>query len=197
MIPDVLKIFLKSELKEIHENKLRFAALIILLLAVVILSFNNTDSGEEIILTAPPPAETSNAEQKIIPVANTNITAVIGANSGDLYVYNPFKVEPKFELEPVEIPTPEPEIIQLPDIPILPPPVAQELPKSIEKFILRGTAIIGENKSALIQKSANSSEENLILNIGDTLQGKIIIDIAQDSLTFNDGTKLFLNLDDQ
>ncbi len=194
MIPDVLKIFLKSELKEIRENKLRFAALIILLLAVVILSFNNTDSGEEIILTAPPPAETSNAEQKIIPVANTNITAVIGANSGDLYVYNPFKVKPEIVLEPVEIPSFEPEIIKMPTIPNL-PPVAQELPKSMEKFILRGTAIIGKNKSALIQK--NSSDENLILNIGDTLQGKIIIDIAQDSLTFDDGTKLFLNLDDQ
>ena len=122
MIPDVLKIFLQSELKEIHENKLRFAALIILLLAVVILSFNNTDSGEEIILTAPPSAETSNAEQKIIPVANTDITAVIGANSGDLYVYNPFKVKPEIVLDPVEIPSFEPEIIKMPTIPNLPPP---------------------------------------------------------------------------
>ncbi len=190
-MPDDLKKFWQNNLIEIRENKLRFAALLILLVFVTILALSNSESGEEIILTEQPQIETA---EEFVPVPNANIIVALGANSGDLYISNPFKAEPEIEPPPAEILPQIPEIPSQPEI-IISQPVAQESPKPAEKFILRGTAIIGENKSALIQK--NSSEDNLIVNIGDTLSGKIIVDIAQDSLIFDDGSKMTLNLDDQ
>ena len=80
---------------------------------------------------------------------------------------------------------------------IIAPPVAQvDNPK--EKFVLRGTAIIGANKSALVQKifvdKKNSDAENLILNIGDSLNGKRVIDIGVDCLILDDGETLYIDI---
>ncbi len=188
-MPDDLKIFWQQNLKEIRENKLRFSMLLIALALVLILALSNSESGEEISLTEPPQIETA---EEFVPVSNANVIVALGADSGDLLVQNPFKAEPEIEPPPAEILPPIPEIPSQPEI-IIPQIVAQDEPKSAEKFILRGTAIIGGTKSALIQK--NSSEDNLIVKIGDTLSGKIIIDIAQDSLTFDDGSTMILNLD--
>lgn len=202
-----LKDFWQSQLDEIKENKIRFAAVFTCFVIAVILFFTDENStGEEINLSensAPietlAPAENLPADKKIITVKNAsnsnadkNITAVIGANSDTLYVGDPFKVplKPKVEPPPPEIP------VEIPAV-ITPPPVAQVPAIPAEKFILRGTAIIGDKKSALIQKiinnEKNSDDENLILEIGDTLNGKKIIDINQDSLTFDDGSKIFID----
>lgn len=202
-----LQDFWQSQIAEIKENKIRFAAVFTCFVIVVILFLTDENSdGEEINLSENPapvetPANTENitAGKKIITVknvsvsnANKNITAVIGANSDNLYVADPFKVPPKPKIEP------PPEIsVEIPVV-ITQPPVAQVPIILNEKFILRGTAIIGKKKSALIQKiipdEKNSDEENLILEIGDTLNGKKIIDINQESLTLDDGSKLFIDI---
>lgn len=197
-----LKDFFQNELNEIQENKLRFAAVFICFVIAAILLFTDENSGGDNINVAentapietPAPVENVDTNKKIIAVNNAatsnadkNITAVIGANSDNLYVSDPFKVPPKPKVEP------PPEIPAV----ITPPPVAQVLPAPTEKFILRGTAIIGNKKSALLQKitpnEKNSDDENLILEIGDSLNGKKIIDIDNDSLTFDDGLKIFLD----
>lgn len=78
-------------------------------------------------------------------------------------------------------------------------PVAQEPPEPAEKFILRGTAIHGDNKTALIQKiipDENSIDDTLILKTGDVIGGRRVVDISADSVTFDDGAQLRLDLDD-
>ncbi len=188
--------FWRDNLKEIQENKIRFAAVCICFVLAVIL-FLTDDSGDEIILTEnPAPVETTenvDAGTKIITVQNSavpnfneNIKIVLGANSDNLVVHDPFKVPPK---EKIELPS------ELPPV-IISPPVKQIPNLPTEKFFLRGIAIVGNNKSALIQKISDNdkSEENLILGIGDTLNGKRIFDIATDSVIFEDGETLYLEI---
>ena len=202
---DKLKNFWQKDLNELKENPLRFGGLLICFIAAVILFFSDDGGGEHINIAENPapvenvetPATVAN-DTKVIAVKNVknssadkNITVVLGANSEILYVHDPFQVPQKEKIEtppPAEIPTVDPVII---------PPVAQEVPKLSTKFILRGTAIVGYKKSALIQIISNdkkSDAENLILEIGDTLGGKKIIDISQDSLTFDDGEILFIDI---
>ncbi len=201
-----LKDFWQSNLKEIQENKIRFAAVFICFVVAVIFYFADENStGEEINLTeTPAPVENPvlveqvDTNKKIITVKNAatsnaaeNITAVLGANSDDLYVADPFKVPSKPK---IETPPPLPEIPAAPEI--IQQPVAQVPPAPTEKFILRGTAITGDKKSALIQKiipDEKTAEENLILELGDTLNGKKIIDIDNDSLTLDDNSKIFID----
>lgn len=204
---DKLKNFWQKDLNELKENPLRFGGLLICFIAVVALFFSDDGGGEQINISEnPAPVENVKTENvktpandtKVIAVKNAknssadkNITVVLGANSEELIVHDPFKVPQKEKIEtppPAEILTVQPVII---------PPVAQEPPKLSEKFILRGTAIVGYKKSALIQmisNDKNSAAENLILEIGDTLGGKKIIDISQDFLTFDDGEILFIDL---
>lgn len=196
-IKSKIETFLQAQIAEIKKNPVRFAAVCTLFIVVVIFCFMDENSaGEEIDLAETEietPAETVDADQKIITVktaaisnADKNIIPVLGANSEDLYVRDPFKIPAKPKVQPPP---------ELPAV-IIPPPVAQVPPAPTEKFVLRGTAIIGDKKSALIQKSSknekDSAEGNLIFEVGDTLNGKIIIDINQNSLTFDDGSKLFI-----
>ncbi|MBQ7705250.1 MAG: hypothetical protein IJT73_07490 [Selenomonadaceae bacterium] len=203
MFGDELKKFWQKDLKEIKENKIRFTLLGICSIFLLILFFSE-DSGGEKVTVAENPAPVENVKpvdenKKIVPVkfnskVNENITAVLGANSNELYVFDPFKVPPK---EKIEIETPPP----LPAQPVIitpPPVVAQEPPKPAIKFLLRGTAIIGDKKSAILQKIVDeekiSDAENLIVEIGEILNGKKILDIAPDSLTFDDGETLYLDI---
>lgn len=206
MLDDKLKAklqnFWQNDLKEIKESPVRFGGLLICFIAAVILFFTDDDGGEEINLSeSPAPVETVenvSGDKKIVPVkiaatsdADKNITVVLGANSDSLYVHDPFKVPVEEKIEepsPVEIPTVQPVIIA--------PPVAQDSIKPVVKIFLRGTAVIGDKKSALIQiiSDKDSAAENLILEIGDNLDGKKIIDINQDFVTFDNGEILSLDI---
>lgn len=197
--------FLQSNLEEIKQNKIRFAAVAICFsVAVILLLTDENSAGEEINLTEnPAPVENAATDKKIIPVkdakisaADKNITVVLGANSENLYVHDPFKFPPEEKVEeiaPVEIP-------KIPEVqPVIitpPPPVAQDSNKPEVKIILRGTAIIGDKKSALIQviSDKNSAAENLIFEVGEILNGKKISNITQDYLTFDDGEILYLDI---
>jgi len=192
-----LKDFWQKELKELQENKIRFAGLCICFVVAVGLFWADDSGGEEIILTDTPPpevVETSNTNKNIVTVKNSavstadkNIKIVLGANSDGLFISDPFKIPEKEKMEPPP---------ELPPV-IIAPPVAQ-VPISNEKFILRGTAILGENKSALIQKifgdKKSADTENLILNIGDTLNGKRIVEIGVDAVILEDGETLYLDI---
>lgn len=199
MLDDKLKAklqnFWQNDLKEIKESPVRFGGLLICFIAAVILFFTDDGGGEEINLSEnPAPVETVeniSGDKKIVPVkiaatsdADKNITVVLGANSDSLYIHDPFKVPVEEKIEepsPVEIPTVQPVIFA--------PPVAQDSIKPVVKIFLRGTAVIGDKKSALIQiiSDKDSAAENLILEIGDNLDGKKIIDISQDFVTFDNG----------
>ena len=191
-----LKDFWQKELQEIQENKIRFAGLCICFIVLAGLFLADDGGGDEIILNETPTPEvieTANTNKNIVtvknsavPTADKNIKIVRGANSDGLFISDPFKIPEKEKIEPPP---------ELPPV-IIAPPVAQ-VPISKEKFVLRGTAIIGNNKTALIQKISEdkkSDAENLILGIGDNLNGKKILDIAADSVIFEDGETLHLEI---
>lgn len=192
---EFLKKFWQDNLTEIRENKFRFAAICFCFAVAMILLLTDDSGDEEIILNENPApaefvetAENLNANKKIIALnspaissGNQNIKIVSGANSDALFVHDPFKISIKEKIQPPS------EIIL--------PPVEEIPPVSNEKFILRGTAIIGDDKSALVQKVSSgkdSDAENLILGIGEDFNGKMIIEITPDFLILFDGTKIFV-----
>ena len=202
---DKLNDFWQKDLKEIKENPARFAALIFcFVVAAILLLTDENSAGEEINLAenpapveTPAPAENLPADKKVVAIKNAatanadkNIAVVLGANSDELYIFDPFKSPPKENVQP-----PPPEI---PPVIIQPPPAAQVPAAPNFKFILRGTVIVGDKKSALIQKiipnEKNSGDENLIFEIGDSLNGKKILDINQESVTFEGGEILYLDI---
>ena len=192
-----LKDFWQKELQEIQENKIRFAGLCICFIVLAGLFLADDGGGDEITLNETPTPEvieTADTNKNIVtvknsavPTADKNIKIVRGANSDGLFISDPFKIPEKEKIEPPP---------ELPPV-IIAPPVAQ-VPISKEKFVLRGTAIIGANKSALVQKifvdKKNSDAENLILNIGDSLNGKRVIDIGVDCLILDDGETLYIDI---
>lgn len=196
IIKSKLKSILAEDLKEIRENKIRFAALVICLGAVLIFSFADFfDSDEEIDLNESKIVvdEEMKVDEKNIPAKNfyiasdEDIIPVIGANSDALFVRDPFKGAKKNKPVPTKKFLPP---VTPPNI----PPVANTNPN--EKFILVGTAI-GENKTALVKKFSSSSDKNsvganLILSVGDTLQGKTVTDITAEFLQFADGSRLYI-----
>ena len=180
--------FFKQEIEEIRQNKVRVIGLVLcFVFAIVFLIWNYFDTGEEIILTEKPSDEEKNISVQKVP--EQNITAVIGANSDVLFVKNPFHskkeiLEEEKEVEKSELTEKISEPVE--DIKISTP--------VDEKFVLSGTAITSEEKTALVQHTKNSVSENLFLSVGDTVGNKKIIDIEEDFILLEDGEKLYLNL---
>ncbi len=149
------------------------------------------------------------------------VVAVLGAtNSDKLYIGDPFQSEEDLPSEvqqnPVEIASipqqvpiippqlpPIPDQIQnLPPIPSVVPQITEtavEPIKTVEQeFILTGTAINFDKKSAVVQKIStaqgqNARVENLILNVGDSLDGHQIVDITPSAVFFDDGHRINSN----
>ena len=148
------------------------------------------------------------------------VVAVLGANSDELYIGDPFQSD---EEKPAKIQQKTPENVVIPQqVPIIPPQlspipdqtldlppipsvtpiiteVATEPVKLPEKeFILTGTAINFNQKSAIVQKIStaqgkNVREENLIVSVGDSLEGHKIVDITPSAVIFDDGRKINSN----
>ena len=202
-----MKDFLKAQLDEVRENKLRFGLLVVAFFAAIIFAVTDYfERGEEIDLepqkiSQVEPVQTTADEKPVaqkVSVANENVKAVIGANADEIYIYDPFKdPAPKVKVESpkVEVPVKAEEAKSSPIEPVIvikPTPDVPAPPKPPEeKFVLQGIAL-GENKVAMVQKiSEGKVIEMLFLKIGDKLQGKKISDIAEDFLTFDDGNRMY------
>ena len=192
-MPDALKNFWDKNLEEIRANKIRFGAILIIAAAAIIFALSESAASDsKIILDAPAPAEIPAVVQ---PAAAEKVKPVLGANSSELYVQDPFKAPA------VEIPAPPPAAVEptveiLPEIPVaqIPPAIVQP-PKPAEIFLLRGTAINGDSKSALIHKISGenkSAAENLIVSLGDFLGTRRVVDITANFIALDDGSKIFL-----
>lgn len=228
-----MKDFLKAQLDEIRENKLRFGFLVVALFAAIIFAVTDSfERGEEIDLASTQKisqADTTNTRADLVPAQsesakklpaenpvatsgnvtvksgnstsnNEKVKAVIGANADEIYIYDPFKnpnpaPEKKVDPPKVEVPVKAEEKTSKPVEPVIviqPAPEVDKTPKPPEvKFMLHGTAL-GENKVALVQKiSEGKVLEMLFLKIGDKLNGKKIADIAENFLTFDDGSSMY------
>ena len=194
-MPPFLKNFWQNDLKEIRENKIRFGAILACLIAAVIFALaDSTDAGAEISIepVAPPAVETPTAaDTKIQPVstASENLKPVIGANSSELYVSDPFTAPVVETYEPIPPPVQifEPAEVELPEI-----PVAQIEPA--EKFALDGTAITGDSKTAIIRKlTGDEKAKNFIVSVGDNLGARRVVDITPNFVALDDGSKIFFS----
>ncbi len=198
-----MKDFLQSQLEEIRENKLRFGLLVICLIATIIYAFTDSfDSGEEINLDAPQkvskvesPVKNISSTSEKVTVSSDKIKAVIGANADDVFIYDPFKNPAPAKVdEPVKVDEVDAKVekTSLPNEHVIVQPPVVEVPKPPEeKFILRGTAL-ADNKTALIEKISNGKSEKLFLQIGEKINGKAIVDIAQDFIILDDGNILYV-----
>lgn len=203
-----MKKILQSQLDEIRENRLRFGLLVAALVATIIFAvFDSLDSGEEIELEPKQVAQVeknSVAENISVPQKNSsvsdNVTVVIGADSHEIYVADPFKnpTPPKIEkptatseipaqIEKISEPPPAVEKISEPPAEV----PAPKLPE--EKFILRGIAL-GEVKTALIEKVVSGKIETLFLRVGDSVGEKKILDITDDFVVLEDDERLELQI---
>ncbi len=183
---DELKKFLRHELNELKQNKIRATALGVCFIIVIIFWASENFSGnEEIILneptTADAPPVTKDLPIKILPVEKSSdgVTLVLGANADALIISDPFAGEEKPK------PKPQPKTVTtLPPIALQPPPQPQPQPQ--EEIILTGTAISGENKFAMFLRDKTTE----FLTIGGEIGGRRIVDINPDFVTFADGGRI-------
>ena len=191
-MPDGLKKILQHELDELKQNKIRATALGVCFMVLLIFwATDDSSVGEEISLNEEPPAVDTQPATKDLPVVNLptkspdGVTLVLGANADPLFVGDPFagKEKPK--------PAPPPPKVILPPIPPATPqpqPQPSAPPQPQEKITLTGTAISGENKTAMFLRG----KETLFLTVGEEINGKKISDITPDFVTFADGERIFI-----
>ena len=183
-IVDSVKSFIQAQLDEIRENKLRFGLIVTCLVVAIIFSVADFESGEEINLNATEKTIENLPKTENISVMPENVKEVIGANSDAVFIQNPFEIPAQID-EVEEPPKVEEKIL-------IPPPVI-EIPKLPEvKFVLKGVAGIGDDKTALVIKISESKSEPQFLKVGEKIGNKIIIEIADDFLTLEDGEKIFM-----
>lgn len=181
----------RRDFDELKQNKIRVIALAVC--GVLGIAFILTDDGsdvEEIDLDSPPltkdlPVQKLPAKVPAkTPESLDGVKIVLGANSEPLYVGDPFAVPPKPKPAPKVEPPPKIELPPIPSPQIQPPqPTA---PK--EKIVLTGTAISGSNKTAMFLRDKKTE----FLTVGEEIGGRIISDITPEFVTFNDGTRLYL-----
>lgn len=210
-----LKEFYDREVNEIMQNKLRFGCIVSCLVAAVAL-FAFTDNETEVteasdneapkVVAASNDKSTNNKTSDKIsdkPVSKvTSITGLERASEGGELI-NPFKSD--LVKQPIETKSSKPESIPLPKTP-KPEPIKTVENSDKVVLTLKGTAISGDKKMAIIQrsvvgkdnsaKSTNSKDksknESLLLNIGDEIDGRCIVAIDKDFIVFDDGYKLHL-----
>ena len=183
---DKLKEIFQRELEELKQNKIRAIALGVCFVVVLIVwAIDDGSSGDEIVLDDKPPV-TKDLPVKVLPVEKSpdGVTVVLGANADALYIGDPFAVEEKPKPPPKPEPPPPLPVIPAPSIVIQPP----EPPTPRETLTLTGTAISGDNKTAMILRG----NETLFVTTGEEIDGRRIVDITPEFVTFDDGERIFL-----
>ena len=198
---DLIKNFLEREREEIVQHKARFGAMIVCAVFAIVFFVSDFGEEEEIISTEPVPVEETSepveVEKKSAPkvqkisevqkVPEGNVTTVLGANSEFLFVKDPFniaEVEEVAEVAEVEENIPAQTFQPAPQN-NSPPPTSEE------KFVLSGTAISDNQRTALVQHYKDKKfAGTIILQVGDTLKGKKVIAIEEDFVTLEGGEKI-------
>jgi len=218
MSGDFLKKFFEREREEIEKHKVRIGIAIFFALATIIFAVSDFGENAETISVETSQVEENisaekNSDKKIpdkkIPDkkisaveknAEENIIAVIGANSETLFVKDPFQVAEVEEVEETESVEPEKVVEEDKNISAtknFTPQIENSAPAPKnnsavdEKFILTGTAIGDTQRTALVQHYKDKKlEGTIILQVGDSLNGKKVVRITEDALIFDDGEKI-------
>ena len=206
MFDDLIKKFWQREQEEIEKNKFRIAAMIFLAVVAIIFSASDFDKSEEIILSETPQVEEKNsqpaedkkisevAEEKnsaVQKVSDENIIAVVGANSEPLFVGDPFLTSEVEEISGVEEDKKIPAAENISPPTVLKSPVSQKNSAVEETFILSGTAVSDNQRTALVRRyKGKNFEGTIILQVGDALKGKKVVEITENNLILEDGEKI-------
>ena len=228
---DKLKTFWEREVNEIKQHKKLIILLAAVALASLIFWILAPENNEAASNDDVDSGTTTVSRQSSTPKPNSNnnasrSTQVLGLSraSEDVSLVNPFKsdlpkptpvIENKPPVKNEPLPTPAlPVQNDLTDIPEPP----QELPvnnldldlesevelEPVTILILKGTAISGDKKMAIIQigtpntnENKNQNLETRIVKIGDAIEGRIITDIEKDFILFDDGQRLNLQMFNQ
>lgn len=187
---DELKKLLSHELDELKENKFRAGALGVCFAVLLIFwAIDDNSDGEEIAIDEPPPL-TKDLPVKQLPVTKSpeGVTLVLGANADALFIGDPFAFEEKPKPQPPQPPPPLPEIPEpTPPVVIQPMPEPEVEPPK-EPITLTGTAISGNSKTAMFLRG----KETLFLTVGEEIDGRLIVDITSESVTFASGECVYL-----
>ena len=189
--------FLRRDLGEIRRHKYRTIAMVVFIFVSLIYAWEPEGKNvEEIDLSDTPPVTKDLPVQKLpdkkipaqIPETTDGVKIVMGANSEQIFIADPFAGTEK----PKPLPPTPPKQVELPKIPppSQPPQPLQQPPKvePKEKIILTGTAISGDNKIAMFLRDKQTE----FLSVGDEIGGRIISDITPEFVTFADGMRLYL-----
>ena len=182
--------FLRRDLDELRKNKVRVITMIACIFAGLIYSWEPESTNvEEIDLSQPVtkdlPVQKLPVKSAQVPESLDGVKIVLGANNEQLFVADPFAGVEK----PKPAPPPKVELPKIPppSLPVQPPQVQPKVePK--EKIILTGTAISGDNKTAMFLRG----KQTIFVTVGEEVGGRIISDISPDFVTFADGTRLYL-----
>ena len=201
---ELLKKFLERERDEIIQHKQRFIAIIVAFVASIICIFAFNTDEETTTQSTDPKKVVETADNKPVQKSKNKSAerkSILGLDKivAENEIVNPFKVdiEKPPEVKNSEIKT-DVKTINQPTLSI-----KNVLPKDEEKIILtlNGTAISGDKKMAIIQRNIvnkhNSKDEkkqieSLLLNVGDSVDGRKIIDIGKNFIAFDDGQKLYI-----
>lgn len=188
--------FLRRDLDEIRKHKKRTIAMAVVVLVGLIYSWKPEGANvEEIDLSDTPPVTKDLPIQQLpdkkipaqVPENLTGVKIVTGANNEQLFVGDPFAgIEKPKPPPPKQV---EPPKTELPKIP--PPSQPLQQPPKVEpkeKIILTGTAISGDNKTAMFLRDKQTE----FLTVGEEIGGRIISDITPDFVTFADGKRVYL-----
>ena len=206
-----LKIYDK-EINEIKQNKKRFGVIIVTLMTSLLM-FTFTNNDDEIVSTSEveTPKATAKAEDENSAKSKgtAKLTKIAGLEKAteDVKLVNPFKVDVQ-EPKVAEFKTENKPVINTPAFNPPKPTMPIKTDESSEKivFTLKGIAISGDKKMAIIQRSTadknnskdtksstdTSTQESFILNLGDEVAGRRIVEIDKFSVTFDDGYKLYI-----
>ena len=205
-----LKEFYDREVNEIMQNKLRFGFIVVCLVASVAL-FAFTDTETEVTEAS------DNESLKVAAASNdklasdipsvkdksdkpaskvTSITGLEKASEG-VELINPFKSD--LIKPPSEVKSSKLESIPIPQTS---KPASIKTVETEEKaiLILKGTAISGNKKMAIIQRNIIKNNktnvdpklESRIVKVGDKIDSHIVVDIGKNFILFDDGRILTL-----
>ena len=225
-VPEQLRAFCEREIIEIKKHKLRIGALfIILICAILFFIFSDSDNESLVVLKESQAKKIddnvkNNSNEKSKKKSKKRVK-ILGYDKAleEVNIVNPFKVDinPSItENKPVENKT----AVSVPVVKNNPAPptvsISEVKPKDKAILILKGTVISDDKKLATIQRivinnhknynqeSKNHDEdinskyktETRLVQIGDMIDDRQIIDIAKDYLEFGDGERLTIFNDD-
>lgn len=196
------KNFWEREREEIEKHKGRVGVSILIAVAAIIFAVSDFGEKEEIILTENQPVEENSAAVEVEKVEKTsapqeisaeNVIAVVGANSEILFVKDPFQTSKVAEEILSEVEEVAEEKNNSPPQNISPQAV-NPAPKNSaveDRFILTGTAISDNQRTALVQHYRGKNFfGTIILQVGDNFQGKKVVAITEDAVFLEGGEKI-------